>query len=73
MRIDTEVRLSICTTVMNRLTHLQQTYLHNLEKYKHDFHIEFVLFNLNCKQGTDEWVKTHLREYIISRATYVIS
>jgi len=64
--IDNEVKLSFCTTVMNRLNHLQQRYPHNLENCKHIPYLEFVLLNFNCKQGTDEWVKTHLWEYISS-------
>ena len=66
MPINNEVKLSFCTTVMNRLNHLQQTYPQNLENCKHISNLEFVLLNFNCKQGTDEWVKTHLREYISS-------
>jgi hypothetical protein len=64
--IDNEMKLSFCTTVMNRLKHLQQTYPHNLEKCKHIPNLEFVLLNFYCNQGTDEWVKTHLRKYISS-------
>lgn len=57
-------KISICTTCMNRLEHLKDTYLVNIKEGVRYPNIEFVLLNYNSKDGMDNWVKVNLHEYI---------
>lgn len=55
-----QLRISLCTTVMNRLSDLQETLPINLawEQYPN---IEFVILDYNSRDGLGDWIK---REYV---------
>lgn len=59
--------VSFCTPVKNRLEHLQQTVLANLEDNKHYPNLEIVILNYACSNPeTERWVKKHLARFIES-------
>lgn len=60
------MKLSFCTTCMNRLFHLRETYLHNIESTMSYPDLEFILLDYNSKDGLEEWVKNNLSEHIVS-------
>ena len=64
--------VSFCTGVKNRLEHLQQTVLKNLEDNQHYPLLEIVILNYNCPDpNTEKWVKSELAEFIKSgRVSY---
>lgn len=51
---------------MNRLCHLKQTILKNIENSKSYSNVEFVLLDYNSNDGLEEWVKENLSEEISS-------
>lgn len=57
------MKLSFLTSSMNRLHHLKQTYLKNIESSlsTNGCKVEFVLLNYNSTDGIDRWVKTELK------------
>jgi predicted glycosyltransferase involved in capsule biosynthesis len=59
-------KLTICTHTMNRLNHLKQTYIRNLDICKDLPNVDFVLLNFNCHQGTHQWARDNLLPYIES-------
>lgn len=62
-------RISFTTGCKNRLTHLQQTLPRNLEDNPN---AEFILVDYNCQQGTGQWVKDKLMNYIyLKRLVYL--
>ena len=60
------MRISLCTTCMDRLFHLEQTYLRNIESSSSFKDVEFVLLDYNSKDGLEDWVKSKLSEHIDS-------
>lgn len=60
------MKISFCTTCMNRLFHLKITYLENIINTKTYPNREFILLNYNSKDEIDNWVKEQLSEYIKS-------
>jgi predicted glycosyltransferase involved in capsule biosynthesis len=60
------MKISFCTTSMDRLFHLEQTYVHNIESSKSLSNVEFVLLDYNSKDGLEDWVKENLSGYIES-------
>lgn len=57
--------ISFGTSCMGRLNHLKRTYIRNIEtalSYNKEY--TFTLLNWNSGDGMDEWVHTHLQEYI---------
>jgi hypothetical protein len=58
------MKVSICTTVMNRLDHFSKTIQKNLLDNGSD--VEFVVLDYNSEDGLGDWVKTHLMQYIKS-------
>lgn len=63
--IKQQYKVSICTTCMDRLDHLKQTYIQNIEDNLDYPNIEFVLLNYGSKvDDVDTWVKESLSSYI---------
>lgn len=60
------MKISFCTTCMNRLYHLKQTYPVNLERSKTYPHVEFVLLDYGGNDGVEEWVASNLGEHLNS-------
>jgi hypothetical protein len=58
------LRISFCTTCMNRLFHLKETYLKNIKDNLEYKNVEFVLINYNSKDTLHEWAKVNLKKYI---------
>ncbi len=57
------MKVTLATACMNRLGHLSQTMIPNLEGNT-DPEVEFLLLNYNSTDRLDEWVKTNLKKYI---------
>ena len=51
---------------MNRLFHLKETYLKNIEHASTYPDAEFVLLDYNSNDGLEDWVKENLKEHIES-------
>lgn len=58
-----EKRIAFCITCMNRLSHIQQTLVRNIENNFIPNDVEFILLDYNSNDGLEEWVKT-LQKYI---------
>ncbi len=56
--------ISFCTTCMNRLFHLKQTYARNVKDNQNYPGVEFVLVNYNSQDGLHDWARKNLTEYI---------
>lgn len=57
--------VSLCTPIKDRLEHIKQTFIKNIEDSESYPNCEFVLLNYNCPDPrTDEWAKTVLKPYI---------
>lgn len=57
------MKISFCTTCMNRLFHLKETYLRSINNtsYKNK---EFILLNYGSEDDIDQWVQENLNYYI---------
>ena len=60
------MKISFCTTCMNRLFHLKETYLRSIKNTRTYFEKEFILLNYNSQDGMDDWVKNNLIDHIQS-------
>jgi hypothetical protein len=58
--------ISFCIVCMNRLHHLQQTFLKNINDNMGYEQLEFVLLDYNSQDGMEEWVKENLSQHISS-------
>ncbi len=58
------IKISFCTVSMNRLEHLQETFIKNIICNMDYPSIEFNLLNYNSRDGIDEWAKRELSKYI---------
>jgi len=56
--------ISFCTTCMNRLFHLKQTFIPSIRDNINYPNVEFVLINYNSQDGLDEWARKALKSYI---------
>ena len=56
-------KLAFCITCMNRLSHIQETLVKNMEDNFSPNEVEFILLDYNSTDGLEEWVKT-LQNYI---------
>jgi hypothetical protein len=56
-------KIAFCITCMNRLSHIQQTLIRNMEDNWLPGDVEFILLDYNSTDGLEEWVKT-LQKYI---------
>ena len=60
------MRISFCTTCMNRLYHLKETYPRNLERSLTYPDAEFVLLDYGGTDGVEEWVAAELGGHLSS-------
>lgn len=58
------MKISFCTTCMDRLFHLKETYLQSIKNTKSYSNREFLLLNYNSKDEIDDWVRSNLIEFI---------
>lgn len=59
--------VSLCTSVKDRLEHLQKTFLLNIKDNQNYPNCEFLLLNYNCPDPkTEEWARTALEPHINS-------
>jgi len=58
------MKISFCTTCMNRLFHLEKTYFNSIKNTKSYADREFVLLNYSSNDNLDEWVKKNLSEFL---------
>ena len=58
-------RISICTTVMNRLGDLQQTLPKNMADNADYPNLEFVVLDYNSSDGLGDWIKSDMMDQII--------
>lgn len=59
-------KISVCTTVMNRLEAIKETLEKNILDNREYPNFEFVLLDYNSTDGLNKWVRENLREYIDS-------
>ncbi len=60
-----ELYISFCTTIKDRLEHIQKTFLCNIKNNENYPNCEFLLLNYNCPNpNTDLWVREQLQSYI---------
>lgn len=64
--VDSEMRISLCTTCMNRLEDLAQTLPRNIADNENYGNLEFVLLDYNSTDGLPQWVEAHLSKHIES-------
>lgn len=57
------MKISFCTTCMNRLFHLKETYLLNIKNTSYE-NKEFILLNYGSKDNIDDWAKINLNKFI---------
>lgn len=58
------MRISFCTTCMDRLFHLEQVFKRNLESSSSFTDVEFVILNYGSRDGLDEWARRNLSSEI---------
>lgn len=58
------MKISFCTTCMDRLFHLEKTYLKSIENTKSYPNREFILLNYSSKDDIDIWVKNNLSSFL---------
>jgi glycosyltransferase involved in cell wall biosynthesis len=58
------LKISLCTTCMDRLDTLKQTLPQNIADNIDYPNVEFILLDYNSRDGLGHWVKTNLMEYI---------
>ena len=51
---------------MNRLMHLRETLPANIDGNKHHPNVEFVVLDYNSRDGMEDWIRSHMYEYIES-------
>ncbi len=64
VKIKKHYKISICTTCMDRLAQLKETYIKNIEDNINYPNLEFVLLNYNSKDDLDTWAISDLKPYI---------
>lgn len=58
------MKISFCTTCMDRLFHLKETYTKSINNTKSYQNKEFILLNYNSKDDLDNWVYNNLKDSI---------
>lgn len=58
------MKISFCTTSMNRLFHLRETYLLSIKNTSSYNDKEFILLNYGSDDNIDNWVKENLSDFI---------
>jgi hypothetical protein len=61
-----EYKISITTVSMNRLNHVKKTLIANIEDNKDYKNLEFLLLDYNSTDGTEEWVKNEMMDYLLN-------
>lgn len=57
------LKITFCTTIMNRLHHLQQTLPYNLD-YNLDYqNCEFLILDYNSTDGLEEWMRENMHHF----------
>lgn len=59
-------KITICTTCMNRLHDLKETYIKNINDNKDYANLEWLLLDYNSTDGLEQWAKKNLSQYIES-------
>lgn len=68
------MKISFITRCMNRLEHLKETYLYNINTViKSGLDFEFVLLDWSSTDGLQEWIKLNLSSYINKGIVKVIT
>jgi hypothetical protein len=62
--LNSAMKISICTTVMNRLNHFSKTIHKNLADNDQD--VEFIILDYNSEDGLEDWARTNLADAIAS-------
>lgn len=57
-------KIAFCITCMNRLSHLEQTLVKNIQDNYLKDRVEFILLDYNSQDGLEEWVHNNLQKYI---------
>jgi hypothetical protein len=57
-------KISFCIVCMNRLYHLKETLLKNIEDNISYEKLEFILLDYNSTDGIEDWVKLNMKNYI---------
>lgn len=60
------MKISFCTTCMDRLFHLRDTYLRNIESASSHPDVEFVLLDYNSSDDLGDWVEENLSQHLES-------
>ncbi|MES2376041.1 MAG: glycosyltransferase family A protein [Bacteroidota bacterium] len=60
-------KISFCTTCMNRLTHIKETFKKNILDNADYDNVEFLLLDYNSSDGLQDYVKTELGEFILTK------
>lgn len=58
------LKVSFCTTAMNRLHHVRQTLPQNIESNRGYAAVEFVLLDYSSNDGLADWVKAEMAQHI---------
>lgn len=61
-------KISLCTTCMDRLHHLEKTLPHNL-KAAEGMNVELIVVNYNSGDNLDEWIAPYLDKVIYRKTT----
>jgi glycosyl transferase family 7 (putative galactosyltransferase) len=61
-----EYKISLCTVCMNRLHHLRETLIKNIEDNEDYEDLQFIVLDYNSKDGTDSWVRETLADQLLS-------
>ncbi|MFA6245623.1 MAG: glycosyltransferase family A protein [Mucilaginibacter sp.] len=57
-------KISFCTVSMNRLHHLKETFIRNIEDNMDYDNVEHILLDYNSGDGMEKWVREHCTGYI---------
>lgn len=61
-----ELKVSFCTTCMNRLHHLRHTLVQNIKDNQHYTNLEFVLLDYNSSDGLSDFISINFKEHIVT-------
>lgn len=68
------MKVSFITRCMNRLEHIKETYLLNIDiAVQSGLHFEFVLLDWSSADGLQEWIKSNLTDYTDNGIVKVIT
>jgi hypothetical protein len=67
LKMPSQLKISFCTTSMNRLHHIQETLHKNINDNLGYDNLEFVLLNYNSSDDIDNWIRENMMDQIKSR------